>query len=117
MSPVFTLIERGGPERCPLIGLYEDRQHAISVATSHANYRLQQYRDADRRILGIVTTTPAYEISCLDAGSIVQLTIWHRPSNELGAMSWIVEAREIIAAPLLEQPELAGLFAHAGGAS
>ncbi len=117
MTPTFALLERGGPERCPLIGLYEDRQHAVSVATSHATYRLQQYQDADRRILGIVTTTPAYEISCLDAGSIVQVTIWHRPSNELDAMSWTVEAREIIAAPPLEQPELAGLFAHAGGAS
>lgn len=117
MASTFALIERGGSERCPLIGLYEDRQHAISVATSHANHRLQQYQEADRRILGIVTTTPAYEISCLDTGSIVQVTVLHRLSNELDTMSWTVEAREIIAAPLLEQPELAGLFAHAGGAS
>jgi len=102
MTSTFALLERGGSERCPLIGLYEDRRHAISVATSQANYRLQQYQDADRRILGFVTTTPAYEISCLDAGSIVQVTVWHRLSNELDSMSWTVEAREIIAAPLLE---------------
>ena len=117
MPPIFVLVKHGGPQGGLLIGLYEDRSHALGVAASHAFHRLRRCKQIDESIFGVNSLEQHYEIAHLDAGSIVRIGIRHRPSGENDAMSWTVEPRTVIPKPTFEQPELPCIFEHTGRAS
>ena len=117
MTKIHAVIERGGSQAGLLIGLYEDRAHAINVASSHARHRIQRFLDADRRILGRDPDRNDYELTRLDTDEVCQIGLIYRPANEPDSVNWLVDSRDVIAAPHVEQVGLAGLFAHAGGAS
>lgn len=117
MIKVHAVIERGGSHAGLLIGLYEDRDHAIDVASSHAQHRIQRFLEADRRILGRNPNENDYELTRFDTGEVSQIGLRYCPANEADPVNWLVDTRDVIAAPHVEQPDLAGLFAHAGGAS
>ena len=117
MTTIHALIERGGPQACVLIGLYEDRAHAIDVATSHAQHRLARFLDADRRILGHTPESLDYVVTHHDVGEVYQVGLVYRPAGESDSINWIVDTREIIVPPPVVQADLVGLFANAGGAS
>jgi hypothetical protein len=117
MTKIHAVIERGGSHAGLLIGLYEDRDHAIDVASSHAQHRIQRFLEADRRILKRSPDENDYELTRFDTDEICQIGLLHRPSSEPDCVNWLVDTREVITAPRVEQPDLAGLFASAGGAS
>lgn len=115
-TTIYAVLERGGPQGGLLLGVFADRDHAIDVATSHVKHRLQRCRDVDRLAFGRLDPDD-YELTQFDAGSIVRVGLTYKPSGEADLMSWIIEQRDVITPPLIEQPALTGLFAHAGGAS
>lgn len=117
MTKIHAVLERGGSQSGLLIGLYEDRAHAIDVATSHAQHRIQRFLDADRRILNRSPDENQYELTRFDTDEICQIGLIYRPASEPDSVNWLVDSRDVIAAPRVEQADLAGLFAHAGGAS
>ncbi len=117
MDPIYVVEEHGSPQASALIGLYENRAHALDVAESHARQRLQRCTQSDIRFLGTDPTERSYEIVHTNIGSLIWIGLRHRASGECDLTHWTVEPRTVISPSSPEQPELPSIFAHAGGAS
>lgn len=117
MDPIYVVEEHGSPQASVLIGLYENRAHALDVAESHVRQRLQRCMQSDIRFLGTDPTEPSYEIVHTNIGSLAWFGLRHRASGECDLTYWTVEPRTVISPPSLEQPDLPSIFAAAGGGS